>query len=99
MMKLMKLWLMVMTMKLKVQAQHLQPGDIVGSGEKVSCVIQRSIHWPSSKVWVELETKIGGLRNSLWGKYTMINVERPETIEERDSRNIDACYSNGEQDF
>jgi hypothetical protein len=22
-------------MKLKVQAQHLQPGDIVGSGEKV----------------------------------------------------------------
>lgn len=58
-------------MKLKVQAQHLQPGDIVGSGEKVLSVIVDSIHWPSSQVCVRLEK-----RDAMWGKYTMINVER-----------------------
>lgn len=69
-----------MKLKPKVQAQHLQPGDIVGSGEKVSCVIRNAVGLPSNKCFVELETKIGGLRNSQWGKYTMINVERPDKL-------------------
>lgn len=60
-------------MKIKVQAQHLQPGDIVGSGEVVHSVVVNSINWPSDKVSVVL----GGYQK-LWGKYTMINVERAE---------------------
>lgn len=60
-------------MKLKVQAQHLQPGDIVGSGEVVKGVYIHSTKWPSNKVCVEV-----GKRAVLWGKYTMINVERKE---------------------
>ena len=71
-------------MKLKVQAQHLQPGDIVGSGEKVYCT-SVGISTPKGKVEVYLKNKndIGELgqvkhwdRMSLWGKYTEINVER-----------------------
>jgi hypothetical protein len=62
-------------MKIKVQAQHLRPGDITGSGEKVFDVIVNSIHWPSNKVHVALE-KNGRTRSSLWGKYTAITVER-----------------------
>ncbi len=64
-------------MKIKVQAQHLQVGDIVGSGEKVTGVILNSIKWPSNKVYIELLDD-AGLRSVLWGKYTMINVERIE---------------------
>ena len=65
--------------KLKVQAQHLQPGDIVGSGEKVSSVILNSINWPSNKCKVSLYSGPNGAvrgRSVLWGKYTIINVER-----------------------
>jgi predicted NodU family carbamoyl transferase len=83
-------------MKLKVQAQHLQPGDIVGSGEKIAQVIRASTKFPSSKVMIILSDNGRGMRDidrvTYWGKYTMINVERPETIEEADDRNIDACY-------
>lgn len=60
-------------MKIKVQAQHLQPGDIVGSGEKVNGVIISSINWPSSKVMVMTDK-----RNVLWGKHTQVTVERAE---------------------
>lgn len=65
---------------MKVQAQHIQAGDIVGSGEKVILVIVNSTQWPSSKVLVVLE-KIDGMRsgwqrNCYWGKYTMINIKR-----------------------
>ena len=60
-------------MKIKVQAQHLQPGDIVGSGEKVVGAIINSASHPSSKVRVILDN-----RNVLWGKYTQITVERAE---------------------
>lgn len=63
-------------MKLKVQAQHLQPGDIVGSGEVVRQVIVNSIQFPSNKVKVTLFKN--NQRTVLWGKYTMINVERKE---------------------
>ena len=67
-------------MKIKVQAQHLQNGDIIGSGEKVHRLVVSSIHWPSNKVCVTLE-KIEGMRSgnkrtAYWGKHTMINVER-----------------------
>lgn len=69
-------------MKIKVQAQHLQPGDIVGSGEKVIGVTINSISWPSSKCMVNLfndaRMHSSGKRSVLWGKYTMINVERAE---------------------
>lgn len=60
-------------MKLRIQAQHLQPGDIVGSAEKVLNVIVNSISHPSSKVRVVTDKRM-----PLWGKYTMINVEREE---------------------
>lgn len=63
--------------KIKVQAQHLRPGDIVGSGEKVIGVIQVSIKLSSKQVWVQLE-KNGIIRQPCWGKYTMIGVERAE---------------------
>jgi hypothetical protein len=61
---------------MKVQAQHLQPGDIVGSGEVVRNVTINSIHWPSNKVRIALEGKNSGIRSVLWGKYTMINIKR-----------------------
>lgn len=66
-------------MKLKVQAQSLQPGDVVGSGEVVRHVIIDSIRWNPAKVCVQLNSKsnpelIG--REVMFGKYTMINVER-----------------------
>jgi len=64
------------TMKLKIQAQHLQPGDIVGSGEKVINIVRRSIRMSSSKVAVMLK-KDGHQRTVQWGKYTEINIERP----------------------
>lgn len=65
-------------MKTRVQAQFLQPGDIVGSGEVVNNITINSIHWPSNKVRVALEHKDRGIKSVLWGKYTMISVERKE---------------------
>jgi len=65
--------------KLKVQAQHLQPGDIVGSGEIVDAVIRSSIHFPSSKICISLG-KDNACRKAYWGKYTEINIERPEKV-------------------
>lgn len=66
-------------MKLRVQAQHLQSGDIVGSGEKVLSVYD-SIKTPRGKINVQLEGKnkyeANYGRTSLWGKYTLINIER-----------------------
>lgn len=63
-------------MKIKVQAQHLQPGDIVGSGEKVIRIITRSLHMPSNKVAVTLFKN--NQRTVLWGKFTLIGVERKD---------------------
>lgn len=57
-------------MKIKVQAQHLQPGDMVSSGEKVEHVSAGTLT-PKGKVDVWLDTRM-----ACWGKYTMINVER-----------------------
>lgn len=64
-------------MKLKVQAQSLQPGDIVGSGEKVIGIQRSGLHLAKGKVIVLLAGETGH-RNGTWGKYTMINVERKE---------------------
>lgn len=70
--------------KLRIQAQHLQPGDIVGSGEQIAEITIASIYWPSSKVCVTLvkadpkDSSKAALRRILWGKCTMINVEREE---------------------
>jgi hypothetical protein len=65
-------------MKLKVQAQHLQPGDIVGSGEVVTDIIKNSIQIPTGKVYIIL-IKNDKPRTVSWGKYTLINIERNET--------------------
>lgn len=62
--------------KLRIQAQHLQPGDIVGSGEVVYGV-GAGTRTPKGKVEVGLDSKTD-TRTALWGKYTMINVEREE---------------------
>ncbi len=67
-------------MKLKVQAQHLQPGDVVGSGDCVDTITINSIKWPSSKVYIELKKVNGDIRGVFWGKYTEINIERPEKV-------------------
>lgn len=54
-------------MKLKVQAQHLQPGDIVGSGEIVSSV-RIGAKTPKGKCEVILcKVKDGALRMSFLG--------------------------------
>jgi len=60
-------------MKMKVQAQHLQPGDVIGSGEVVQSVIRNSLSWTSKQCLVRLDK-----RDTLWGKYTLINVERAD---------------------
>lgn len=67
-------------MKLKVQAQHLQPGDIVGSGEVVFSLIRSSTSFPSSKIMIQLGDG-AKKRVTYWGKYTEINIERPEKVE------------------
>ena len=72
-------------MKTKVQAKHLQPGYIVGSGEMVIGVTIRSLRMPSNKVAVTLK-KDGRQRTVQWGKYTMINIDRPSSRTERSSR-------------
>jgi len=64
-------------MKIKIQAQHLKAGDIVGSGEKVEGTILNSVYWHSSKVCVNL-TKGSDNRSVLWGKHTQVTVERAD---------------------
>lgn len=64
---------------MKVQAQHLQAGDIVGSGETVTKIIINSIAWPSTKVYVEL-VSAKRARSILWGKYTMINIKDRKNV-------------------
>ena len=61
-------------MKTKVQAMSLQPGDKVGSGEIVLQTSQ-GVRTPPGKIEVVL-AKEGKSRLAVWGKYTMINVER-----------------------
>lgn len=62
--------------KIKVQAQHLKPGDIVGSGECVAGV-GAGTRTPKGKVEVLLDSE-NDTRLAIWGKYTMIGVERAE---------------------
>ena len=67
-------------MKIRVQAQHLQPGDIVGSGERI-VYASAGVRTPRGKVDVKLAKQDGReeyTRYTQWGKYTMINVERAE---------------------
>lgn len=71
-------------MKIKVQAQHLQPGDVVGSGETVTQCYDSGAN-PPGKITVSLRRTIRDKngqslgtkeRSSYWGKWTTINVER-----------------------
>ena len=61
-------------MKIKVQAQHLKAGDIVGSGEVIREVQIAGCTLPSGKVRIYTDKRNG----VLWGKYTQITVERAE---------------------
>jgi hypothetical protein len=63
-------------MKLKVQAQHLQVGDIVGSGETVEYV-GRGISTPNGCVDIVI-SKDDKKRMTHWRKYTMIGIERKQ---------------------
>lgn len=66
-------------MKLRVQAQHLQPGDIVGSGEYVVKIYSAGIGIPSGKCEVVLRNESKNInRAAHWGRYTMIGVERDD---------------------
>lgn len=69
-------------MKLKVQAQYLQPGDIVGNGEKILKIVKAGISIPVGKCEVVLENYNKNVRNTYWGKYTEVTIERPEEVEE-----------------
>lgn len=62
--------------KQRIAAHALQPGDVVGSGDVVvhTYVGART---PPRKIHVVLATP-QGLRTSLWGKYTIIGIEREE---------------------
>lgn len=66
-------------MKIKVQAQHLLLGDVVGSGERIEKVMPKPSGIMGEKVHIKL-SKSDRSRWSLWGKYTMINVERAEKV-------------------
>ena len=70
-----------MTESHKVQARALQRGDVTGSGETVVGVFQGP-RIPAGygrhrmdKVEVQLE-RHGRCRTSIWGAYTVINVQR-----------------------
>ena len=58
----------------KIQARHLQPGDITGSGEMVRSV-SVGVRTPRGKVEVVLE-KDGRRRMSFWGAATVIGIWR-----------------------
>lgn len=77
-------------MKLRIQAQYLQPGDIVGSGERIIGVLQNSTKFASNKVMVTLRKGETSCRSILWGKYTIINVKRAET--KIKSLDVDICW-------
>ena len=81
-------------MKIKVQAQHLQSGDIVGSGELVATVIRNSTKLPSNKIMVSL-ARVGGFRTAIWGKYTEINIERSEKVEKLDAYSEAVLFATG----
>jgi hypothetical protein len=74
--------MVVLMAKIKVQAQHLKPGDIVGSGEVVEAVRSAGLDLPKGKSMVVLSKKLSPVnsysRTSYWGKYTQITVERAE---------------------
>ena len=62
--------------KQRIAAHALQPGDVVGSGD---VVVQTYVgaRTPPRKIHVVLDTP-RGRRTSLWGKYTIIGVERAD---------------------
>ncbi len=65
-------------MKMKVQAQLLQAGDVVGSGERVIGNLNNSTKFASNKVLITLRKGETSCRSVLWGKYTKITVDREE---------------------
>ena len=89
-------------MKLKVQAQHLQPGDIVDSGERVDRTFIPSFMDKNKrgKIAVSLyrdtlsHTNVVG-RVTYWGKYTEINIERPEKVEKLDAYSEAILFATG----
>lgn len=68
-------------MKLRIQAQHLQVGDIVGSGEVVEAIRSAGLDLPTGKAMIVL-SKGDRSRTSYWGKYTYVGVNREEKVVE-----------------
>ena len=62
--------------KIRVPAQYLQAGDVVGSGEVIVSV-QVGIRTPRGQVEVVL-IRGGVARLAFWKKATFINATRPE---------------------
>lgn len=60
----------------QAQAQHLQIGDIVGTGETILYVGQ-GVRTPKGCVDIVVQ-KGDKKRSSVWRKHTMIGVERKE---------------------
>lgn len=73
--------------KIKVQAQHLKACDVVGSGEKVVMTFIPSLMNKAAKgkIGVQL-SKEGRIENRYvyWDKYTLIGVERNETMAQKE---------------
>jgi hypothetical protein len=67
--------------KIRIQAQYLQVGDVVGSGEKVEAVRSAGLDLPTGKAMIVL-SKGSMSRTSYWGKYTYVGVNRAEKVEE-----------------
>lgn len=63
--------------RIKVQARYLQPGDQIGSGEKIISVGVGAFT-PRGKVEVILSNRDNDIisRKCIWGAYTLIGVTR-----------------------
>ena len=62
-------------MRTRVNAQYLQPGDIIGSGETVVGV-SAGLYTPRGKCDVVLKSRSGRVRCATWWKHTSICVSR-----------------------
>lgn len=62
-------------MKISVQAQELQPGDVTSGTHETIIKVERGRLTPSGKIEVTLQ-KGGQKRLAYWGMYTKIWVER-----------------------
>lgn len=60
-------------MKMRIEAQQLQPGDVVG----ISQDIVQKVEVKPNYVYIELLDD-AGLRSVKWYRYDIIHIERPD---------------------